>query len=122
MVSGLFYAIAVLRFGVRRFRETLINTPDADIRIGAWWDWAVRFVVVQAVALVCWWLYTEGGVSQMMAGEFDAAFSPYGVLNTLIQWGAAIAFFLIANGWLVRRTERFAGSHPELGQPPASIP
>ncbi|HEX6588673.1 MAG TPA: sodium-dependent transporter [Longimicrobiales bacterium] len=122
MVSGLFYAIAVLRFGVRRFREQLINTPDADIRIGAWWDWAVRFVVVQAVVLVAWWLYTEGGVRQMMAGEFAAAFSPYGLLNTLIQWGAAIAFFVIANGWMVRRTERFGGDHPELPQPPASIP
>jgi neurotransmitter:Na+ symporter, NSS family len=123
MVSGLFYAIAVLRFGVRRFRETLINTPDADIRIGAWWDWAVRFVVVQAVVLICWWLYTEGGVRQMMNGDFGAAFSPYGVLNTLIQWGAAIVFFLVANGWLARRTERFGGvAEAELGQPPASIP
>ena len=122
MVSGLFYAIAVLRFGVRRFREELINTPDADIRIGAWWDWAVRFVVVQAVVLVAWWLYTEGGVRQMMAGDFSAAFSPYGLLNTRIQWGAAILFFVIANGWLVGRTEQFGGDHPELPQPPASIP
>ena len=119
MVSGLFYAIAVLRFGVRRFRETLINTPDADIRVGAWWDWAVRFVVVQAAVLVIWWLYTEGGVRQMLAGDFGAAFSPYGVLNTLIQWGAAIVFFLIANDWMARRTEAHGGTHPELGAPPA---
>ena len=122
MVSGLFYAIAVLKFGVRRFREQLINTPDADIRIGAWWDWAIRFVVVQAVVLVCWWLYTEGGVRQMLDGEFGAAFSPYGVLNTLIQWGAAIVFFVLANNWMARRSEQHGGAHPELGAPPPSIP
>jgi NSS family neurotransmitter:Na+ symporter len=119
MVSGLFYAIAVLKFGVRRFREQLINSPDADIHVGVWWEWAVRFVVVQAVILVCWWLYTEGGVRQMMAGDFAAAFSPYGVLNTLIQWGAAIVFFLIANNWMARRTEVHGAVHPELGAPPA---
>jgi NSS family neurotransmitter:Na+ symporter len=122
MVSGLFYAIAVLRFGVRRFREELINTADADIRVGVWWEWAIRLVVVQAIVLVCWWLYTEGGVRQMLAGDFIAAFSPYGVLNTLIQWGAAIVFFLIANDWMARRTEAHGGPHPELGAPPPSIP
>lgn len=119
MVSGLFFAIAVLRFGVTRFRETLINTPDADIRIGAWWDWAVRFVVVQAVVLIGWWLYTEGGVRQMLAGDFAAAFSPYGVLNTLLQWGSALLVFVLANRWMVERVERHGGVHPELGPPPS---
>ena len=122
MVSGLFFAIAVLRYGVTRFRETLINTPDADIRIGAWWDWAVRFVVVQAVVLIGWWLYTEGGVRQMLAGDFGAAFSPYGVLNTLIQWGGALLVFWLANDWMARRIEQHGGAHPELKPPPASIP
>jgi SNF family Na+-dependent transporter len=36
MLSGLFFAFAVIRFGVRRFREMFINTADSDIRIGRW--------------------------------------------------------------------------------------
>src|SRR5690606_22512880 len=45
MMSGFFFAFAVLRYGVSRWRETFIN-QDADLRIGAWWDWAIRLVVV----------------------------------------------------------------------------
>src|SRR5690606_7924680 len=59
MVSGLFFAIAVLRYGVTKFRETLINTEDSDIRIGSWWDWAMRLVVVEALVLVVWWFWME---------------------------------------------------------------
>src|SRR5690606_13321082 len=31
MVSGLFFAIAVLRYGATKFRESFINTEDSDI-------------------------------------------------------------------------------------------
>src|SRR5690606_8378138 len=48
MVSGLFFALAVLRYGVRKFRETLVNTPHSDIRIGKGWEWAIRPVVAEA--------------------------------------------------------------------------
>ena len=114
MVSGLFFAVAVIRFGVRRFREELINTSDADIRIGRWWDWAIRLVVVQAVVLVLWWLIQFG------TGEL---WGPYGLLNTLSQWGVALAAFLLLNRWLVRRTRTDdpRGEAPEGAMPP-SIP
>ena len=58
----------------------------------------------------------------LLAGDFAAAFSPYGVLNTLIQWGGALVVFWLANDWMARRTEAHGGPHPDLGRPPASIP
>ncbi|MFO7894623.1 MAG: sodium-dependent transporter [Longimicrobiales bacterium] len=112
MVSGLFFAIAVLKYGVTRFREELINTEHADIRIGRWWDWAIRLVVVQAVILVVWWI-SQFGV--------DDVWGRYGIWNTLAQWAVAIGFFLTLNRWMVR------GTHPEVeraeapggGEPPS---
>jgi NSS family neurotransmitter:Na+ symporter len=101
MVSGLFFAIAVLRYGVTRFREELINTPDADIRIGAWWDWAIRLVVVQAVVLIVWWFAQFGT---------DEPWGRYGIWNTLAQWAVALALFLALNRWMVGRT------HPEVAR------
>lgn len=98
MVSGLFFAFAAIRYGVTRFREELINTAHSDIRIGAWWDWAIRLVVVQAVVLIGWWLIQFGT---------DDLWGPYGLLNTFAQWGIALGLFLALNRWLVRRT------HPE---------
>ena len=76
MVSGLFFAIAVLRYGATRFREELINTEYADIRIGRWWDWAIRLVVVQAVILVIWWISQFGT---------EEPWGRYGIWNTLLS-------------------------------------
>jgi len=95
MLSGLFFALAVLRFGVRRFRETLVNAEGADIRIGAWWDWAIRLVVVEALVLVVWWFWNVR--SEPLWGAF-------GIANMLVQFAIAIGLFLALNGWLVRRT------------------
>lgn len=112
MVSGLFFAIAALRYGVTKFRENLINTPDADIRIGRWWDWAIRFVLVQAVVLVIWWLVSVGR---------EDLWGRYGLLNTLAQWGVALALFLVLNRWMVRKTrpEVTRTEAPEGAMPPA---
>jgi neurotransmitter:Na+ symporter, NSS family len=101
MLSGLFFAIAALRFGVTRFRETFINGPDNDIHVGAWWDWVIRFVVVQAFALIAWWLW------QVRGEDFFAA---EGIGLLAIQWGVALALFIALNGWLVRRSVR-SGEH-----------
>src|SRR5690606_14552760 len=61
MVSGLFFAIAVLKYGVRRFRETLINHEYSDIRIGAWFDIVIHLVVLEAIVLVVWWFLQVRG-------------------------------------------------------------
>jgi neurotransmitter:Na+ symporter, NSS family len=95
MLSGLFFAMAVLRFGVTRFRETFVNTPDSDIRIGAWWDWAIRLVVVQAVVLIGWWFWQVKG---------EAPFSAFGWANMAAQWAVALAFFIALNSRMVRAT------------------
>jgi neurotransmitter:Na+ symporter, NSS family len=102
MISGLFFAIAVLRFGVTRFRETLINR-DADLRIGAWWDWAIRLVVVQALVLVIWWFWQV---------REEPLFGTFGVGNVLVQWGIALGVFLALNRWLAERTLRSAPGEP----------
>jgi neurotransmitter:Na+ symporter, NSS family len=105
MLSGLFFAMAALRYGVTRFRETLINGPDSDIRIGAWWDWVIRLVVVQAFVLIGWWLYQVRG---------EAFFAPEGIGLLAAQWGVALALFLVFNRWLADRTpaerDRVGGS------------
>jgi neurotransmitter:Na+ symporter, NSS family len=95
MLSGLFFAIAALKYGVTRFRENFINGPHSDIRIGAWWDWVIRLVVVQAFVLIAWWLY------QVRAEPFLAA---EGIGLLAIQWGVALALFAALNGWLAGRT------------------
>jgi NSS family neurotransmitter:Na+ symporter len=115
MVSGLFFAIAVVRYGVRRFREEQLNHESSDIRIGRWWDLVVGVLVpVQAVALIVWWLWQVWG---------PGALDPFGVENVgtvLFQWGAILLVLLIANRYLarIRPTEPVAGQE----RMPAAVP
>jgi NSS family neurotransmitter:Na+ symporter len=114
MVSGLFFAITVLRYGVTRFRETHINTPDSDIRIGAWWDWVIRLVVVEALVLVAWWFWNV---------RTEPLWGAFGVGSMLVQFAVAAGVLYALNGWLVRRTNPDVdrSTSPE-GQAIASIP
>jgi NSS family neurotransmitter:Na+ symporter len=100
MLSGFFFAVAVLRYGARRWREEFINTGDSDIRIGAWWDWAIRLVVVQAVALIAWWLWQARG------GGFAETWTPLSSFNVgtvVVQWGVVLSVLLLLNRRLTAR-------------------
>jgi NSS family neurotransmitter:Na+ symporter len=101
MLSGFFFAFAVLRYGVTRWRETFINTGHSDIHIGAWWDWAIRLVLVQAVVLMGWWLWSAKGEG------FEATwtlFSSYNIGTVIIQWAIVLAVLIAGNRWYVSRT------------------
>ncbi len=106
MLSGLFFAIAVIRYGARRFREEQLNHADSDIRIGRWWDIVITVLVpLQAVVLIVWWLWQVWG---------PGALDPFGAetLGTvLFQWAAILTVLLIANRYLarIRPTEPVAG-------------
>ena len=115
MVSGLFFAIAVIRHGVTRFREEQLNHPDSDIRIGRWWDFTISVLVpLQAVVLIGWWLWQVWG---------PGALDPFGIENIgtiLFQWGAILIVLLIANRYIarIRPTEPIAGQE----RMPAAVP
>jgi SNF family Na+-dependent transporter len=102
MLSGFFFAFAVVRYGVKRFREQFINTADSDIRIGAWWDAAIYLVLVQAVVLMGWWFYQAVNFDDL--GATFTLFSPFNVGTVLIQWGVALGAFVLLNSWFARKT------------------
>jgi len=107
MVSGLFFAIAVITHGVRAFRQQQINHPHSDIRVGRWWEVVIAvFVPLEAAVLLGWWLW--------QAHEWDPAswLAPLGketVGTILLQWGVAFVVLLAANRWLARRSAPAAG-------------
>lgn len=118
MVSGLFFAIAVRKWGLRRFRDEQLNHPGSDIRIGRWWEIVIGVVVpLEALVLIVWWLYQARGWDPK--GWLD----PFGIENVgtiLLQWGVVFVLLLVGNRWL--------GSHTRISpldaedRPPASVP
>jgi NSS family neurotransmitter:Na+ symporter len=101
MLSGFFFAVAVLRYGVTEWREKFINTGFSDIHVGAWWDWAIRLVVVEAVALMAWMLIQSRGEDWR---ETWTLFSNYNIGTVLIQWVVVLAVLIGLNRFLVRKS------------------
>jgi len=101
IVSGLFFALAVVAHGVRKFRQEEVNHPDSDITVGRWWDVAVGVLVpVQAIVLLAWWLW------QSYSWDPDSWLDPFGAASAgtiLFQWGLVLAVLIPANRWLAGR-------------------
>jgi len=102
MVSGAFISFAIIKHGVKSFREKVINDEGSDIKIGKWYDVMMKYVVpLQAVVLIVWWL-----VSSV---SWDAEWwNPFHIENAgtvLFQWGLVIAVLLFINKHLVKGLE-----------------
>jgi NSS family neurotransmitter:Na+ symporter len=101
MLSGLFFAFGVLRYGVDRFRRTLVNRRDSDFTIGRWWNAAIVLVLVEALVLLGWWM------SQAVSDEgLLATFTPFSSFNVgtvLVQWAIALTVFIALNPLFARR-------------------
>jgi neurotransmitter:Na+ symporter, NSS family len=104
MLSGLFFAIAVIGSGVRKFREEQLNHPDSDLHLGRWWELLIAGIVpLEAVVLLVWWLVQGSGPTGWL--------NPFGVDNAgtiLFQWGLVLVVLLALNRWLVARIRRTA--------------
>jgi len=101
MLSGFFFAFGVLKYGVDRFRQNLINRDTCDIQIGRWWNVVIRIVALEAVVLMVWWLY-QAVDTDNLAATFTP-FSTFNVGSVLVQWGIALGILILLNGWLNRK-------------------
>jgi NSS family neurotransmitter:Na+ symporter len=102
MLSGFFFAFAVLKFGVRRFRVALINQPGSDIKIGRWWEWAIMLCLAEAAVLIVWWFLQVRGEGWRSALN---PLSTYSIGTVLVQWLIVLAAFWLLNGWLANRSK-----------------
>ena len=101
MLSGLFFSFLAIKLGASRFREEELNHADSKLRIGAWWDVIIAFLVpVQALVLFGWWL--------VQAREWDPDWlAPFGKTNVgtvLLQLSIAFVVLLACNRFLARRS------------------
>lgn len=94
MLSGLFFAIAVIRFNVDRFRKEKIN-PFSSIKLNRGFNFIVKYVIpVEFVLMLGWWLFQ----SEMVLNIFKE----YSLGTTLFQWGVILAVFILFNKKIVK--------------------
>ena len=104
IISGSFFAIAVIRYGVGKFRQNFINVVAGDMKAGFWFDYLLKYLIpIEASVLIIWWLYRSIG------------WNPQGWYNPLqtdslgtciFQWAVAIVILLLLNGVIVKKLKR----------------
>jgi NSS family neurotransmitter:Na+ symporter len=103
ILAGLFFAIAVICSGVRRFREEHLNHADSNIHIGRWWDVIIAVLVpLQALVLLVWWLYD----ASQGADDWWHPLREVNAGTVLFQFAIVLAALIFANRWLVARNSR----------------
>ncbi len=103
MISGAFVAIAIIRYGVTRFRSIAVEGSPGDWRAGRRWDVLIGLLVpLQAAILLMWWLYQSAAL--YAPDSWYDPFEPFSVMTCLVQWGVALLALVFLNRWLVVRT------------------
>ena len=100
MLSGLFFGLAILKYGVDRFRKQYVNSEGSDVTIGRWWNAAIVLVVLEALVLLVWWL-SQTILTEGWRASLDP-FRDWSLGTFLLQWGIALGLLLALNRWLAR--------------------
>jgi len=96
LLSGFFFAITIIRYGVEKFRLEMVDSPDNDIRLGRIFNFTISILIpVEFVMLISWWF------AQVIL-KFDPhfwwhPFRPFSIGTCLLQWGALIVILILLN-------------------------
>ncbi|MXY24624.1 MAG: sodium-dependent transporter [Acidobacteria bacterium] len=103
MVSGVFIAVAVIRYGAERFRTDLVNTNSTGRRAGSLWSWVLTWLVpIEFVVMFAWWMYQSATVY-----DPEGWWHPIRVLSIgtcVAQWGIALTILWLGNRSLAERS------------------
>ncbi len=101
LVSGAFMAFAIIKFSPSRFRTELVNNDESKYTLGKWWEVIIKYVVpIEVITLLVWWMYQGAAVENW----YDP-FSTFSLATVLLQWGVAMALFLVFNRKIADKTE-----------------
>lgn len=99
IISGLFVAFAVWKYGVSKFRKDLINTGFNDIRIGSWWDFVIVVLFpLQFGVLIFWYFYQS-----LHLAQWWNPLEPTGFATIAVQWLIVMFLLIKFNKWLVSK-------------------
>jgi NSS family neurotransmitter:Na+ symporter len=99
IISGSFFALLIIRFGVEKFRKEYLNVVQGDLQVGRWFTLVVKYIIpIEAIVLVVWWLYRAVGWNP------EGWYNPFQAesLGTCItQWLLLIILLLLVNKKIV---------------------
>ncbi len=101
ILSGAFISFSIIKFGVNKFREEIINGFGSDVKIGKWYNWLIGiFIPFQVVVLIAWWLISSVSWDPEWWNPFHAANAG----TVLFQWLIVLIVFIGVNKLMVNLT------------------
>jgi NSS family neurotransmitter:Na+ symporter len=105
MISGLFIAFAVTKYGQERFRRDMVNLEGTDLRVGPAFSWVLTYLVpVEFAVMFGWWVYQSVAVYDP-AGWWNPIHT-YSIGTCVAQWTVALALLVAFNRQLARASLR----------------
>jgi len=99
ILSGLFIAFSIIKYGVNKFRTEIINGFGSDIKIGRWYNYVIQFLVpFQAIVLLLWWLVS----STAWDPEWWNPFHAENLGTCIVQWFVVLTAFILLNNIFVK--------------------
>ena len=96
MISGLFVAVTVIRYGPARFRRELIELEPSHVRLGRLYDWVITYLVpTQFAVMFGWWMYQAVTVYDPEAWWHPIRM--YSVGTCVLQWGVVLIVLRLFN-------------------------
>lgn len=95
MVSGFFFTFVVIKYGPKKFRQTVVSSPDIKIKLGKWFDILVIILLpIQFLAMLIWWFWQSYSSDPK---NWLSIFSSSSVGTVLFQWILALIVFIMLN-------------------------
>ncbi|WP_199035898.1 sodium-dependent transporter [Glycomyces salinus] len=101
LISGLFAAIAMMKYGLERARSDLDIT--SDFRVGTWWKALIGLFPVLFTVVFGWFIHLA--VTSPSETWYDPI-QTWSLGTMLLQWGAVAVVMLLLNNYLARKTAR----------------
>jgi len=104
MVSGIFFAITIIRYNVDKFRREQIN-PFSHVKLNKGFNFIVKYVIpIEFAVMLGWWFYQSigwgtGGIFSIPNISISGIYS---IGSTLFQWGVILLVFILFNKKIVR--------------------
>lgn len=101
LISGLFAAIAMMRYGLERARAEL--DADSDFRVAMWWKVLIGLFPVMFAVVFGWFIYLSvTDPTQVWYNPFQT----FSLSTMLIQWGIVVVVMLVLNNVFVSKIGR----------------
>ncbi|MGW0734064.1 sodium-dependent transporter [Streptomyces sp. NPDC002851] len=101
LISGLFAAIAMMRFGLERARRAL--DLASDFKVGAWWKVLIGLFPLMFAAVFGWFMYLS--VTDPSQTWYDP-FKTFSIGTMVLQWTLVFLVMLLLNNVFSRRIRR----------------